>query len=277
MFVGSFRLWISLTIMVVIGFATVLPAHAAPPSNDDFDSATVIAKSLPFTDTINTAEATTSPDDPSCYGNGPTVWYAFTPTENMQIVAHTFGSKYDTTLSVYTGASGSLDLITCHNDTHYIGMGWESMVLFDAVANQTYYFMVGSSDSGPGGPLVFTVDQFRPLTVDVQVGHTGFIDKHGNVLIHGTVTCSPKGYEIDVTGTMERTTGQRTTRGTFDVIHDGGYCEGEIPWEATVSPESGQFKPGQYGVFGEGIAFDFVLNEAVEFQFSATVRLKRSK
>ena len=40
-------------------------------ADDDFDNATTIT-TLPFTDTENTTEATTAPDDPiaDCFGNG---------------------------------------------------------------------------------------------------------------------------------------------------------------------------------------------------------------
>ncbi|MCA1700981.1 MAG: hypothetical protein LC790_19630, partial [Actinobacteria bacterium] len=49
-------------------------AIAAPPPNDDFDSATRIS-SLSFTDSLNTTGATTASGDPFCAGNGHTVWY----------------------------------------------------------------------------------------------------------------------------------------------------------------------------------------------------------
>ena len=58
-------------------------------ANDDFDNATVIT-ALPFTDRVNTAEATTSTDDPladeACGFDsihGHTLWYRVTPGRNM--------------------------------------------------------------------------------------------------------------------------------------------------------------------------------------------------
>jgi hypothetical protein len=44
----------------------------AAPSNDDIDQATPIT-SLPFSDELDTTEATRAPDDPMCVGDGPTV------------------------------------------------------------------------------------------------------------------------------------------------------------------------------------------------------------
>src|SRR5512134_1258210 len=85
-----------ITLMVTaLTWLSMSLAIAAPPSNDDFDSATVVTEPLSFIDNINTVEATTATDDPNCAGQGPTVWYSFTPSENVRILANTFGSDYD--------------------------------------------------------------------------------------------------------------------------------------------------------------------------------------
>ncbi|MGH3041034.1 MAG: hypothetical protein ACRDNG_04730 [Gaiellaceae bacterium] len=76
-----------------------------PPANDELASAEAVS-ALPFSATSSTLEATTAPDDPSCWGNSASVWYAYTPLVSPRIVADTFGSDYDTTLSAYTGAPG---------------------------------------------------------------------------------------------------------------------------------------------------------------------------
>src|SRR3972149_5660917 len=111
-----FRPFASLILALAITFAGVSPALAAPPSNDDFDFATVVTEPLPFGDAINTLEATTAGDDPDCAGQGPTVWYSFSPSQDMQIQANTIGSDYDTTLSVYVGSRGNLPPIAGHAD-----------------------------------------------------------------------------------------------------------------------------------------------------------------
>ena len=48
-------------------------------------------------------------DDPAndCIG-GHTVWYQFTPSEDIRVNANTFGSDYDTGIAVYTGTRGTL-------------------------------------------------------------------------------------------------------------------------------------------------------------------------
>jgi hypothetical protein len=88
-----------------------------------------------------------APDDPFCAGRSATVWYAFTPTSDMVLRAHTFGSDYDTTLSVYTGSPGNLSQIACNDDA----LGLQSQVVFTATAGETYYFMVGAFGEGLAG------------------------------------------------------------------------------------------------------------------------------
>src|SRR4051794_11374697 len=105
-----------LAAVALVVCAALLPqaALASAPSNDDVGAATSIG-SLPYTNTQDTTEATPGTNDPSCVGNGPTVWYSYTPSSNVHLDANTFGSTYDTTLSVYTGSPGSLTQIACND------------------------------------------------------------------------------------------------------------------------------------------------------------------
>jgi hypothetical protein len=136
------------------------------PANDDFDDA-IVFTTLPFTDNLNTSEATTAADDPAdpedpavCFIGGHTVWYQFTPSEDTRVNANTVGSDYDTGIAVFTGTRGALTLIGCNDDV-LTGRNRVSSVTFDAVAGQTYYFMVGSFGDSPGGNLVFNVKVAR--------------------------------------------------------------------------------------------------------------------
>jgi hypothetical protein len=140
-------------------------ASAQAPSNDDFDNATLIG-SLPFTDSIDTTEATVASDDPfpcNYYGRSATVWYIFTPTQNMTIATSTAGSNYPTTTSVYTGSRGSLSQV----DNCLVG---DASFRIQVTAGVTYYFMISRSGNGPypypgpgggGGNLVFSVSQIQ--------------------------------------------------------------------------------------------------------------------
>lgn len=122
-----------------------------PPPNDAFATADVAA-ALPFSATVSTVEATAAPDDPSCFGNDASVWYAFTPVVSTSITADTFGSDFDTTLSAYTGTQGALTQLACNDDA---GAGLQSQIRFAVSAGTTYYFMVAGAG---GGNLVFGLD-----------------------------------------------------------------------------------------------------------------------
>ncbi|HEY2956781.1 MAG TPA: hypothetical protein VGM21_01020 [Actinomycetota bacterium] len=101
---------------LAVTLLSVAPAVAAPPANDDFDSAVAIT-ALPFEATQDTAEATRAADDPECVdGDGHTVWYSFTPSADVDVVVDTFGSDYDTTLSAWTGTRGALSQVACNDD-----------------------------------------------------------------------------------------------------------------------------------------------------------------
>jgi hypothetical protein len=243
------------------------PAIAQPPANDDFASATVVP-GLPFTDQVNTTEATTAADDPDCFGQGATVWYSFTPTTDLRVEANTFGSDYDTTLSVYTGAPGALTQIACNDDA--VG-SLQSRVRFDATAGETYYFMVGSFASGPGGNLVFNVDVAPPplelgLTID-PVGSV--VPSKGVATISGTVTCSEPAF-VEVQGRMEQRVGRLLISGFFFTFVE--CTPPATAWSATVEGENGLFVAGRAHVE----AFAFAPEEGAFAEASATVRLRGS-
>jgi len=150
---------ITIVIVFVLALSGVSPAFAAAPSNDDFDFATVIG-AVPFSDNIDTSEATSAFDDPTTCTNNGSVWYAFTPATNMTLEANTFGSNYDTVLSVYTGTRGSLIQVPggCNDDYS----GGQSRVVFSATSGTTYYFLLGAccgTGGSGGGNLTFSLGE----------------------------------------------------------------------------------------------------------------------
>ena len=191
--------------------AALLPAaaHAAAPSNDAIDSATSIG-ALPYNDTLDTTEATTAADDPSCAGNGHTVWYRYTPSSSIRVDANTFGSSYDTTISVYTGSPGSLTQIACNDDAQ----GLQSQVTFDATAGQSYYVMAGSFGSGSGGTLTLELREAAPPPPAPEVGLTidraGHVDRNGVASVSATLTCNQPMF-VGAYGTLTQKGPGRTT------------------------------------------------------------------
>jgi hypothetical protein len=152
--------------------AASLEAAAGAPTNDDFDAAQVVS-ALPFTVALSTVEATTAYDDPSCFGNAASVWFAFTPVVDTYLEANTLGSTYDTTLSVYVGTRGALIPLACNDDFQ----GSQSRVEVMLSAGTTYYLMVGAYYyPGQGGSLQFSMSALEGPAVEVDLGIVGGAD-----------------------------------------------------------------------------------------------------
>ena len=108
-------------------------AAAPAPGNDAYAQAVEIPEPLPFFAEQGTLGATPSPDDPACAAGGPSVWYRFTPTQDVQVTADAFGSDYVAALSVVTGAPGSFAEVVCQPEG--------GTVNFAARAGVTYYLL----------------------------------------------------------------------------------------------------------------------------------------
>jgi len=157
--------WPALAILCILAIllASNGAALAAPPGNDDRAAPTTIL-GLPFSDYIDTGEATVAGDNPwpNCnyYGvREATVWYQFTPETDMQVAASTVGSQYTTNLAVYTTDTMSETACTLGNN----------LISFQAEAGQSYFIMIAAVDGGPypppggyGGDLSFTLDMPGP-------------------------------------------------------------------------------------------------------------------
>ena len=96
--------------------ADAAPLAQAPPPNDNFADALIVA-STPFVNSVENGAATTEPGEaasmcePGAVYN--TVWYAFTPVEGGKLTGD-FASSFNGILSVYTGSSlTDLSELTC--------------------------------------------------------------------------------------------------------------------------------------------------------------------
>jgi len=138
-----------------------LPAYGQP-ANDECVGATVIP-AIPYTDTVDTTTATNNPSDPllTCNGgnDGNTVWYVWTPAEDIEVNISTDGSTepggdpLDTAHGVFTGTCDALTQVAC------VDVGLTDNLIFEATAGETYYVKFGEFlDGVGGGNLVVTVD-----------------------------------------------------------------------------------------------------------------------
>jgi hypothetical protein len=116
---------------------------APPPPNDEFDAATTVG-SLPFAVVENTSSSSSAADDPtsSCGGQGPTVWYDFTPAQAAVVDVNTEGSSYDTLIGAYTGARGGLSEVACNNNDPRQG-SYQARLRIAVQASVTYHLMIG--------------------------------------------------------------------------------------------------------------------------------------
>ena len=131
-----------------------LAQAAPPPPNDTCNAATEITTSR-LRDDVDVSEATSDPTDPAitcgCGSNGASVWYRFTAPTSEPVTIDTFGSSYDTILSVFSGACGSLTPVApCNDDSDGT---LQSKVSFTTTAGVTYLIEVTSFCGGPAGKL----------------------------------------------------------------------------------------------------------------------------
>lgn len=168
---------------------------ATPATNDDFPGTTVPA--LPFADldvdtTGATSETVTDPPDGTfvdptsifwgdCNSNQgqASVWYNFTPTENVNVYVDTIGSDYDTLLAVWKGSPENLTLVACNDDISSVPpFDKTSKTGFFAQGGTTYYIeviewtqIVSSEDPQSfGGILNFHMEQGNFSVIDVHIG-----------------------------------------------------------------------------------------------------------
>jgi hypothetical protein len=261
------RLAVAISFAALASLTLSSPVLAAPPTNDDIGSPTIVG-ALPYTDgPYDTTEATTGATDPGfCFepniGPDPsTVWYSFTPTTSGSYGANTFGSDYDTTLYVGTpDGSGGMTVIDCTDDT---GGSLQSAVRWDALANTTYLLMVGTccgggvvGEAGGGGMLEFHVDVAPPPpTIDVTVDPIGRFTTSGTATISGSVTCSGDVEFSFVDVQMTQSVGRFSITG-FGSVEDF-VCDGTVqPWSVEVFPFNGLFRGGRAVVATFAVACD---------------------
>lgn len=240
-------------LLVMIGW--VPPAQADAPGNDSIDSA--VAFSIPFTDTVDTTEATSGPEDQGC--GAATVWYRFTPEESGWVELNTVGSDFDTMLALYVPVEGGYELVACNDDT---ADGLQSRIVWEVVAGSTYNVSVGTccgaepGQQGPGGLAVFNAHEApAPVAdVDVDVLGRGTVDREGTVTLSGTISCDqPAEYFVDLL-LLQRHGRLRATAFGFA----SGTCGPEPSRWTMQASTSGEvaFGPGPAAVSGYASAYD---------------------
>jgi len=247
-----------------------------PPPNDDFNHPTVLSV-IPSTVTEDATTATVAPDDPFCVSRNQTVWFAFTPTQNIRLEANTFGSNYDTTLAVYTGTRGALTQIACNDDSNGT---LQSRIRFNAIAGTTYYFEVSSFSPAPSANLVFNLLLAPPLlSIAPSVTQFGSIDPPtGTATISGFVSCSKPAF-VTLSGQLKQTHGGSPITGFFSTFVA---CNGTTPWSAAIQTTdtlfhgraSALFTGGKADISATASAFDFDNGVFIQKNLAVTITLR---
>jgi hypothetical protein len=154
---------------------------ALPPAPND-DVPTVVG-SLPFADSVDASTSTAGQDDPECTGSAHTVWYSYTPQEDVRLLARTSESPWDTVVAGYQVTTGGLDQLFCTDSPD---------VTFKAHGGSTYLIMVGNWYDAPAGDLHFSLDEApAPVEVDAKISDEGRIrNVSGAARITVRIRCS---------------------------------------------------------------------------------------
>jgi hypothetical protein len=249
---------ISLLITVIGAVAIVAAPAQARPSNDRLHNATTIS-SVPAVITQDTTDAAADGPRFCTRGNNSSVFFRYTPSEDVMLQADTFGSgrDYDTVLKVFTGERGAFELVACNDDF----LDLQSAVSFAAEAATTYFFMVATCCSGSqdneGGDLEFALSVAPTAAPDVSGTIDGARLTSGRKLIvNGTLTCSQRtGVFLAGSARQVRDDLFLARGSSVDIVG----CDPGAPneWRVRIdSRTSVIFAPGSASVRGEFFAVD---------------------
>jgi hypothetical protein len=236
------RLTILTSLTMAGSLALAAPVFAIVPGNDTYAGRTTVGP-LPFSDSVDTTEATTDANDTEAKGpcgapaTDASVWYEVTAASNGGLVVDVSGSSYSAAVVVATGGPGTFGFVTC-------GPG---AVTFAAAAGVTYAILAfdfQADGGGNGGTLNITVDESPPppdveATVDAIAS---FDPRTGTATVTGSVICTGSDATAFINVQLEQTVGP------FIVTGFGGSVspctETAQPWSALVFTD-GRFVGGR--------------------------------
>jgi len=127
-------------------------------TNDSPDHAYGIA-SVPFSAHTDSSAATRNGDPNDCSSVGGTTWYRFTPSDDMGLIAYTFGTDHAVALGVFERTANSWRLVTpCDTDE-----SGNALIHFQATRGTSYLFQV--TDVVRGSDLRFNLDPQGTITL----------------------------------------------------------------------------------------------------------------
>ena len=171
------RLFGVLGLCVLAGaLAGASPAMAAPPPNDNFANATVLASGTSATITGTNVEATTESGEPLCCFIDKTVWYRWTAPKTGKYRVDLCASNFNTFLKVFKGtAVNALENVAESNNDPGCGPdGSRSRLTFVALAGQRYELQMGSNGGSGAGTISGSIALVSPAN-DSFADATGLV------------------------------------------------------------------------------------------------------
>jgi hypothetical protein len=203
---------------------TAAPVIAgSAPRSDNFERARRIS-SIPFEATVDVSKAKKAADDPSCEGTGHTVWFKYTPSADVRLLASVRARRAAEWVSVWTGERGALTEVECD----------EYRPIFEATAGTTYYFMVGTYNNRRGGDIRFRLREAPPPpTIEVTVDPTIMVNAQNEaVTVGGTIACTNSQY-AEFYGSVKQVGTDRHFISAFFYDYDFE-CDGTVQeWSVT--------------------------------------------
>lgn len=175
---------------MVLALVAPTAAAAAVPSNDNRGNAEAIS-SLPFSDTVDVADATTQDGEPAGCVSERSVWYRHVAKTDGRLVASTAGTDFDNAISVYEGSLAAMSHVKCEGTQD---PDRPAVLDFNVVEGRTYFFQVGTYEYGygepdPGHTVKFGLRQ-QP-DVKVALDEDGWVkNSTGDATATGTAACS---------------------------------------------------------------------------------------
>jgi hypothetical protein len=229
-----------------------VPAHAAPPANDDIAGATPTTTSA-STVTFDTTEATADPTDGRCVGDR-SVWFRFVAPATSRFRLTTAGSSYDNRLAVFRGPRNSRSLVDCNNNGGPGRTAADSMRIREG---EKYWIAISSCcEPGPGGSAVLTIkDHEGDHGVDLQVEGADAGAVSGRMFVFGSMTCATPS-EVDVDAFASQRVGANVARGSGQ--RRNRLCGSDpVTWRVALDSETGwAFQPGPVAVTVSARAWD---------------------
>jgi hypothetical protein len=224
------------------------PAQAVAPENDTWQSATPVS-GVPFTDTVDTTEATPDPGMGSYRFHG--IWYRLRLPRDGKVYLTLRGSEFSPqVLRVYHAAKATdapKDWSIVASDRTYSASDYARFAT-NVEGGTRYYVFVGTDSDGTGGPATLTIR--RPAAVTYTLAATGkFAKVDGSAILNGTVKTTRPARVTLRTGLRQAVAGQ--------VVQGYGYRQVDAaptaqPWTMRVQARR-SFKPGAARIVNDSI------------------------